>query len=326
MSETRALRDKLEEIQAELRRTKDHLEKLRAHQSRERESLGQELDVARREVAGLRTRLEQLESRESPPSLVPVPAPQAVPTVPERSGSVPTSLLALVQKPDRPEEAIPKLARLLKLSPVDVRFRLAPIEPAVLVRLPTSEAMILREVLRAEGFVVVSTEVPPRAVGGPMTVRRFSLGAQGLSLEGTRGERQEVPYAQLRLLIRGRRSSTVVEVREETSLEVPSEGTREQVKTRFERVEQYLWIYGGDVRAAFTLETRFNGLWGERPLSAFESLQALTAQLRQRAPHTVLDERFLQLPRFSLPLVDEDRGQELLGDLLYQAIQEGLWT
>jgi hypothetical protein len=74
------------------------------------------------------------------------------------------------------------------------------------------------------------------------------------------------------------------------------------------------------------LETRFTGLGGVRALTGFESLQALTAQLRQRAPHTVLDERFMQLPRFSLPLVDEDRGQELLGDLLYQAVQEGMWA
>ncbi|HEX8697926.1 MAG TPA: hypothetical protein VF815_03730, partial [Myxococcaceae bacterium] len=238
MSETRALRDKLEEIQAELRRTKEHLEKLRAHQSRERESLGQELDVARREVAGLRTRLEKMEARENSPRLVLAPVPRATPAVPDRSGSVPTSLLALVQKPARLEEDIPKLARLLKLSPVDVRFRLTPMEPAVLVRLPTSEARALCEVLRAEGFVAVSAEVPPRAAGGLMTVRQFSLGEQRLGLEGTRGERQEVSYAQLRLLIRGRRSSTVVEVREESPLEAPSDGPREPVKTKSERVEQ----------------------------------------------------------------------------------------
>jgi hypothetical protein len=244
----------------------------------------------------------------------------------DRPANVPTSLLALVQKPERPEEAIPKLAGLLKVAPVDVRFRLTPIEPAVLTRLPTPEARALREALRAEGFVAVTAEVPPRAAGGLMTVRGFSLGEQALSLEGTRGERQEVPYAKLRLLIRGRRNSTVVEVREETTFEVEGERPKEQVKTKLERVEQYLWIYGDGVRAAFTLETRFSGLVGVRPLSAFEGLQALMEQLRQRAPHTVLDERFMQLPRFTLPLVDEDRGQELLGDLLHQAVQEGLWT
>jgi len=159
-----------------------------------------------------------------------------------------------------------------------------------------------------------------------MTVRNFSLGDKGLSLESTRGERQEAPYARLRLLIRGRRNTTVVEERDETPIEVESERPREKVKTKFERVEQFLWIYGEGIRAAFTLETRFNGLPGARPLSAFESLQVLTEQLRQRAPQTVLDERLMQLPRFTLPLLDEDRGQELLGDLLYQSIQEGLWT
>jgi hypothetical protein len=98
------------------------------------------------------------------------------------------------------------------------------------------------------------------------------------------------------------------------------------MKTKFERVEQYLWAYGEGVRAAFTLETRFTGLSNALPHSAFESLAVLTEQLRQRAPHTVLDDRFMLLPRFSLPMVEVDRGQELLGALLYQAIQEGLWT
>jgi hypothetical protein len=326
MSETRALRDKLEALQAELRRSREHLEKLRAHQARERESTAQELEAARREVAGLRAHLERLETqgREPPPPVV--TAARAAPVVLERSGGIPTALVALVRSPERPDEALPRLAQLLKLSPVDVRFRLSALAPSVLARLPLPEATALRDILRAEGFTAVSTEVPPRAAGGLMTVRKFSFNAQGMSLEGTRSERLEVRYAQLHLLLRGRRNTTVVEEREETSLEVEGERPRETVKTKFERVEQYLWVYGEGVRAAFTLETRFSGL-GEGPrLSAFESLQVLTAQLRQRAPHAVLDERFMLIPRFTLPLVDADRGQELLGDLLYQAVQEGLWT
>src|SRR6185503_3885418 len=104
MSETRALRDKLEELQAELRRTREHLEKLRAHQSREREALGQELEGARRDVAGLRTRLEQLEALEREPQPPVVAPPRVVPVVMERTGGTPTALLALVQKPFRSDE------------------------------------------------------------------------------------------------------------------------------------------------------------------------------------------------------------------------------
>lgn len=326
MSQTRALRDKLEELQAELRRTKEHLEKLRAHQAREREALGQELEGARRDVAGLRMRLEQLEAREREPQPTVATPPRVVPAVMERTGSMPTALLALVHKPFLLDEAIPKLAQLLKLSPVDVRFRLSPNPPTVLARLPVPEARSLLGALRAEGFNVVSTEVPPRAAGGLMTVRRFTLGEQGMSLEGTRSERQEVLYTQLRLLIRGRRNSTVVEAWEAPFFEVEGDRPALPAKTKFERVEQYLWAYGEGVRAAFTLETRFTGLSNALPHSAFESLTVLTELLRQRAPHTVLDDRFMLLPRFSLPMVEEDRGQELLGALLYQAIQEGLWT
>jgi hypothetical protein len=329
MSETRALRDKLEELQAELRRSKEHLEKLRAHQSRERESLGQELEVARREVVGLRTRLAQLEPRQrEPQAQVAAPLPQAAPVVVGRAGAAPTALVALVHKPERLDEALPKLARLLKLSPADMRLRLSALAPVVVARLPVSEARALCEVLRSEGFLAVSAEVPARELRRWMRVRTFSLKEHGMSLEDPQGERQELLYMQLRLLIRGRRNFTVAETREVIPFYERREGDRptESVKLKQERAEQYLWAYGDDFRVAFTQETRFTGLEGARGLAAFESFQALLVQLERRAPNTVVDTRFMQQPRFTLPLVEEDQGQEMLGELLYQAIREGLWS
>ncbi|MDY7225807.1 hypothetical protein [Hyalangium rubrum] len=327
MSESRALRDRLEKAQAELRRTKEHLEKLRVHHARERESLGQELEEARRQVLELRGRLTLLETRERALRADEEGARLAASVLPERalSAGPGTALVALVQSPASLNEALPKLAELLKLSPVDVRFRLAPLLPTVLARLPLPEAQALRDALRAEGFMAVSSAVPHRLASGLMAVRRFTLDAEGVDLEGTRKERQRVLYPQLRLLIRGRRITTTVESEVEETYDADGDRVRKMVEVKHDHIEQFLWLYGDGVRAAFSLETRFSGLGSGRGLSGFESLQRVMEELRRGAPQVVVDERFMRMPRFRLPLVDEDRGQELLGELLHQAVQEGLW-
>jgi hypothetical protein len=325
MSETRALRERLEELQAELRRAKEHLEKLRAHQAREREPLQQELEAARRELAELRLRLQKAESPEGPPG-----TGTALPEL--ASGGSPegatTALVALARSPSPLEASLPALARVLKLSPVDVRFRLAPMLPAVLARLPLAQAAELRAALRAEGFLAVSCPVVPRAARSWTTVRQFELEEHSLNVEGMRGESVRVRYAELRLLMRGRRIVTQVETWHEVETHSHAGYARHRVNTtrevRNEQVENFLWALGKGARLAFTQSTHFNGLGDQLASSVFENLQRLMKELQRRAPHVVLDERLVQQPRFVLPQVDPDRGQELLAELLLQAVEEGL--
>lgn len=324
MSETRLLRAKLEESQAELRRAKEHLEKLRAHQAREREPLLQELEAAQSEVAGLRVRLQKAEA----PLSASVPTP--VPSEPESeapSGGATTALVALARSPASLEASLPALARVLQLSPVDVRFRLAPQLPAVVARLPLAQARALRAALRAEGFLAVSCPVVPRAEAGWVTVRHFELEEQGLRVEGMLGESLQVRYADLRLLMRGRQISTQVELREEMGAYVHTlrQRVRETIEAKQERVENFVWALGKGPRLAFTQSTHFNGLGDLRASLVIENLPRLAKELQRRAPHVAMDERFVQMPRFILPLVDPDRGQELLAELLLQAILEGQW-
>ena len=49
-------------------------------------------------------------------------------------------------------------------------------------------------------------------------------------------------------------------------------------------------------------------------------------ELQRSAPHAAVDERFTQMPRFTMPLVEPERSQELLAELLFQAVDEGLWA
>lgn len=330
MSETRALRDRLEQTQAELRRAKEHLEKLRAHQARELEPLRQQLEEARREVAGLRGRLQELES----PRAEPAPAPEAVlpePVLPEPvlGGRSPTTLVALVRSPYPLEPALPQLTRLLNLAPVDVRFRLAQMPPSVVARLPNSQAEAMRAALRAEGFLAVAHRVSPPGEQGWMTVKRFRFEEQGLSVEDAVGTGRYVRYAELRLLVRGRRSTTLVETKEEEKYEFRGRVRQrviQKVEERREQLENFLWALGKDFRAVFTQSTHFMGLGEQLAFTVHENLQRLMGELRRRATHVVVDERLVQFSRFLMPLVEPSRSQELFTELLFQAVEEGLWV
>lgn len=325
MSETRALRDRLEQTQAELRRAKEHLEKLRAHQARELESLRQQLEEARREVTGLRGRLQDLETARAEPT----PAPEAVQLEPVMGGRSPTTLVALVRSPYPLEPALPKLTRLLNLAPVDVRFRLAQTLPAVVARLPNSQAEEMRTALRAEGFLAVTHRVSPRGEQDWMSAKRFRLEEQGLSVEDAVGAGRHVRYAELRLLVRGRRSITLVEEKEDEKYEFRGRAPRRvivKVEEKREQTENFLWVLGKDFRAAFTQSTHFMGLGDQLAFTVHENLQRLLGELRRRATHVVVDERLVQMPRFLMPLVEPSRSQEIFAGLLFQAVDEGLWV
>jgi hypothetical protein len=198
----------------------------------------------------------------------------------------------------------------------------------VVARVPVSQAGAVRASLRAQGFPAVSHEVAPRWGNNWFNVRRFEFEEQGLSLEGLPGQRLRVRYAELRLVMRGRQSTTHVETKEEVEHQYVGRGRRRVVKTVEEkhvRVENFLWVLGKGLRAAFTQSTQFMGLGGQLAPTVHENLQRLMGELRRRTPHAVVDERLMQMPRFTMPLVDPARSQELFAELLLQAVAEGLW-
>jgi hypothetical protein len=327
MSDTRALRDRLEQKQAELRRAKEHAEKLRAHQARELEPLRQQLEEARREVAGLRGRLRELETAR----VEPAPAADAVLPEPVTEARSPTMLIALVRSPSPLEPALPQLTRVLNLAPVDVRLRLAQTLPAVVARLPSAQAEEMRAAIRARGFLAVSHQVSHRAEQDWMTVKRLKLEEQGLSVEGAAGPGRHARYAELRLLVRGRRIVTQVEKKQEAYYDHDTEGrsstrTFTTTEQKREQVENFLWVLGKDFRAAFTQTTQFMGLGEQLAPTVHGNLERLMSELRRRATHVVVDERLMQMPRYLMPLVDPGRSQELFAELLFQAVDEGLWV
>lgn len=322
MDETRALRDKLEQTQSELRRVKEHLEKLRAHHAREKDSLERQLEDTRRELAELKART----------GMSGVPAPRGSP--PSREGTQGAHYtssnvyVALARLPGPgDDEALRQLSRVSTVPLADLRMRMAAPPPLILKRLPTAEAATLVRELRDAGFAAVGCELKPRAAASPLSVRRFQLEDTGLRLDGERGERVLLPWEHLRLLVRGRRTNRTVENVVETELVHDRSGMRmvsHQVEVAHEDAGLFLWAYGPDFRAAFTSATDFGGLGARRGLARNVDIQVLAELLRERAPHVAYDDRLMRHPSLSMPLVDLERTHELFGELLWQAVREGV--
>lgn len=64
MSEARTLKEKLEEVQRELRNVRGEMDAQRARHAREQAALQRTLEETRREAARLRKRVEAVEPRE----------------------------------------------------------------------------------------------------------------------------------------------------------------------------------------------------------------------------------------------------------------------
>ncbi|MFL5345303.1 MAG: hypothetical protein ACJ8AT_10940 [Hyalangium sp.] len=320
MSETRELSDKLKEVQQELRQTREQLDKQRTQGAREQKALREAIDETQREAARLRQRVEKVEARKREQEELSSPRP-------EISVGAAGMIVALARPPPSLEEAVPVLSRLLRMPPAAVRLRLTRSQPSLLARLPADEAERLGEQLTAEGFSVVLGEYS-RLIHRGIRVRRFTLDEETLSVDDGKGELQRVRYQELRLLVRGRRSSTTVEieiVRQARSRPSEDRSLGDVLRTEHEHLENFLWVYGGDTRMVITEETAFTGLGALRAASRAATWQSLIEELRKRAPHIVIDERFLRTSRLELPQVPSERSQDVIAGLVDAAIQEGMW-
>jgi hypothetical protein len=321
MSEARALTDKLRQVQEELRQTREQLDRQRTQHAREQEALNHSLDETRREAARLRERIAKAEARQAHRPALTLPTAEGRRESPPGAQDV---LVALARPPASMEEALPRLAKLLGLSAADLRLRLNMSQPSLLARLPASEAERLRDTLTTEGFSILLGDVSQLI--HLVRIRRFTLDEHVLHLESMKGEKLEVPYSELRLLARGRHKSVTVEQSVERVYDnIREQYVKETSRIEHERFENFLWIYGGDVRAALTEQTSPEGLGGMRVISKFAMLQAVIDELRKRAPQVVVDDRLVRMPRLSLAMVGPERSPEVLAGLTDLAIQAGLW-
>ncbi|MFZ5471073.1 MAG: hypothetical protein ACOZIN_16725 [Myxococcota bacterium] len=298
--EKRELRDKIEALQSELRKSQERNKKLHKRCAE-----------AEAEAARLAAELRKHTEKNA-----------AVPD----SSPADRRLVALARTPENIEDAVLLLSSLPGLSTADARLRLRAPPPSPLIILPSALAEALCEALRDNGFASVSCDARIQLDRTRVQVRGFALEDEGIRFNPQEPGPAFVPFAELSLLIRGTR---VVE-RPETELSpLPWQmrGGTKKDKRRSEHVTDFLWVYsraGAKFELSHPLD--FGGL-GERmrPL-ARQNMQVLVETLRQRAPQVVYDQQLVRMARWSLALLKDGDKHEAVAELIWQAVLAGHWS
>ncbi len=307
MSEERALRDRLEQLGAQLAQQ-------RAKADAKAEELTAALSRAQVQLTEALQRAEQAEARER--ALLLKLEAQGGPAQDDSAHL----LVALSRPPPDPEAAAQLVANTGLLGLVDARMRLRAPPPVPLVRLSATAARTLKEALEDGGLHAVTTPARLAPDAFPEAARVAALDGR-LEVELAGSGKRALPYAVLRLVVAARRARTATRKVQETTRRGRQLVTQ-SVEEEREEVDHFLWLFAApDVRVAITEGTALE-LPGERFSTRSAAQQALASLLRARAPQAVHDDRLVRLARFSLPFV-KDHSHELMAELLWACVRGG---
>ncbi len=209
------------------------------------------------------------------------------------------------------EGRAPELAAALGVTNYEAanRLRAPGIGPfVVFVSAEADRAALLAQDLAKRGFSVLTLSPEEIDVEAKQRgVRRFALDEQALRLDTVWGENHTIPYADVRLLLRGMgiSSSTTMETRTERKFDIAtaiaSNGlkTTKTVKVKQavtqEKREGFFNLYaaGGSVFSFFETAVVAEGLGAARALSRSANFLQLLAELRKRCPDARFDDRLL---------------------------------
>lgn len=264
-------------------------------------------------------------------------------------------LVAIVQTPKYPESAATALGRATGLTLAEARIRLAPEPPAILASLAPQPAAALVAELRNEGVAALTVERSAASEGPRVVARTAVLGPTGGTFQARTGAALELPWAEVVTLLRGisaiRSETAVTEKSSKFSVSTAlatqglkmSQTFEKTTRSQQEETEQVILIYGrsGQHIVLRDRELDFSCLGAEKQTTRPANMTVLARVLKERAPSAFYDERLLRLGRRSLPMflggetrvqhgkvektqVDTSGGLELLGEILYRAVQEKL--
>jgi hypothetical protein len=243
-------------------------------------------------------------------------------------------LVALVQRPKNLEAAISVLVTQANFAPAEARMRLAPEPPAVLQRLDPPAALSLVTSLKKVGAAALA--VDPEAAEAPMVARSFELGPSQATFFARDGAETEVGYGDVRLILRGLRVTSGVNVRTEIErkfslgnalltqglkmTKTEKKEIRSEVTTPFHAA----LVYGpwGSVLLD-EAELVYQSLGEALKPSRLENLNTLVGELRKRAATAIYDDRLLRLGPRPLALGTGDPFL-VVAEILNQAQLAGL--
>lgn len=264
-------------------------------------------------------------------------------------------LVAIVRTPTYGESAANILGRATGLTLAEARIRLAPEPPAILANLAPEAADALVAELRKEGVAAVAVERAAASEGPRVVARTVVLGPAGVSFQARTGAAIEVPWAEVATILRGassaRSETEVTEKSKQFSLStaLATQGLKttsiveKTARSMEEQTEQAILLYGRSGQRIILREgeLEFSCLGAAMQPTRTANMAALARVFKERAPSAFYDERLLRLGRRKLPMflggetrvqggksaqvrTDTAGGLELLGEILFHAVQQGL--
>ena len=218
-------------------------------------------------------------------------------------------LVAIIREEGPSPARAQALAAALSCAVVEARQRLVA-TPSIVARVPSADdAAAMVDQLRAAGFAALTfdPETSP-FVTRQLQVRSFELQADRLCASPRSGERVEVPFDDIRLILRGTQTATEVEEKTVTSkkfnpaLAVATGGLMmrtnksAQVKHTSDSMEGFIHVYAtsGPPLAFSEFNLDFRGLGDALETSRILNMRVLLASLREAAPGASFDERLMR--------------------------------
>ena len=243
-------------------------------------------------------------------------------------------LVASIRPASDLEAAVEALVASAAMTKAEARMRLAPEPPALLVRLPPEDAVRVVTELGRAGLPALALDEDVPSDSERFQVRSFAFEAGSGQFTSRTGETLAVPWDDVRLVLRGVRTSRTTTEHTETRQKLaPGRAvltgglvfTKKTTSTADEALRRIVGAYDDPL-------VRASGLGPLLQPARTANLGVLTQELRRRAPRAFHDDRLLRLGRRTLPFVlggNEQRSStrgsvDVLAAVLDQAVRTGL--
>jgi hypothetical protein len=254
-------------------------------------------------------------------------------------------LVASIRPASDLEAAVAALEASAAMTKAEARMRLAPEPPALLARLPPEDAAGLVTALGRAGLPALAVDEDVPSDSERFQVRSFAFEAGSGQFTSRTGEALAVPWDDVRLVLRGVRTSRTTTEHTETRQKLApgravltgglvfTKKTTSTVRNVQEDSEQFLLLHTDAVRLILGEQAlEFSGLGALLQPARTANLGVLEQELRRRTARAFHDDRLLRLGRRKLPFIlggnerrSDTRGVvDVLAEVLDQAVRTGL--
>jgi len=255
-------------------------------------------------------------------------------------------LIASIRRASDLDAAVAALVASAAMTQAEARMRLAPEPPALLARVPAEDATRIVAELGQAGLPALALDEDVPSDSGRFQVRSFAFEQPSGQFTSRIGETVAVPWDDVRLVLRGTRTSRTTTEHTETRQKLApgravltgglvfTKKTTSTVRDVQEDSEQFLLLHTDAGLRLFLGEQalEFSGLGPLLQPARTANLGALAQELRRRTPRAFHDDRLLRLGRRALPFVlgggerrSDTRGVvDVLAEVLDRAVRTGL--